>query len=203
MRIQTLLFLVAALVTLTPFSLPVGPQTVTGSLVGHVGDQSGAVVAGARVVATDIERGTSRETVTNDEGNYTISSMEPGNYRVEVERQGFGTFTVNSTEVAINTTVRVDAKLQVGGVAETVEVSGEPTLLKTDRGDISQQITHEQVEKGVKLDRDKLARYAELYKRLGSYPYDQDPLRPGWTPTIPNNRWTHPSDTRIQERILL
>ncbi len=77
MRIQTLLFLVAALVTLTPFSLPVGPQTVTGSLVGHVGDQSGAVVAGARVVATDIERGTSRETVTNDEGNYTISSMEP------------------------------------------------------------------------------------------------------------------------------
>ncbi len=56
---------------------------------------------------------------------------------------------------------------------------------------------------GVKLDRDKLARYAELYKRLGSYPYDQDPLRPGWTPTIPNNRWTHPSDTRIPESILL
>ena len=99
--------------------------------------------------------------------------------------------------------MRVGAKLLAGGIAETVAMSGEPTLLKTDRGDISQQITHEQVEKGVKLDRDKLARYAELYKRLGSYPYDQDPLRPGWTPTIPNNRWTHPSDTRIQERILL
>ncbi|MBA3715872.1 MAG: mandelate racemase [Pyrinomonadaceae bacterium] len=55
---------------------------------------------------------------------------------------------------------------------------------------------------GVKLDRDKLARYAELYKRLGSYPYDQDPLRPGWTPTIPNNRWADPTDTRIPERIL-
>ncbi|MBA3762072.1 MAG: TonB-dependent receptor [Chthoniobacterales bacterium] len=143
---QTSLFLVLALATLTLFSLPVGAQTVTGSLVGHVEDQSGAVIVGARVVATDIERGTSRETVTNDEGNYTISSMEPGNYRVEVERQGFGTFTVKSTEVAINTTVRVDAKLQAGGVAETVEVSGEPTLLKTDRGDISQQITQEQVE---------------------------------------------------------
>jgi glucarate dehydratase len=42
---------------------------------------------------------------------------------------------------------------------------------------------------GVKLDREKVGQYAELYKRLGSYAYDQDPSRPGWTPTIPNNRW--------------
>jgi glucarate dehydratase len=49
---------------------------------------------------------------------------------------------------------------------------------------------------GVRLDRDKLAEYAELYKRLGGYPYDQDPLRPGWTPTIPNNRWADPNDSR-------
>jgi glucarate dehydratase len=50
---------------------------------------------------------------------------------------------------------------------------------------------------GVTLDREKLAEYAELYKRLGGYPYDQDPLRPGWTPTIPNNRWADSSDDRI------
>jgi glucarate dehydratase len=49
---------------------------------------------------------------------------------------------------------------------------------------------------GVKLDYDKLGGYRELYKRLGSYPYDQDPLRPGWTPTIPNNRWADPGDGR-------
>ena len=49
---------------------------------------------------------------------------------------------------------------------------------------------------GVKLDREKLAEYAELYKRLGPYPYDQDPLRPGWTPTIPNRRWADPEDAR-------
>ena len=49
---------------------------------------------------------------------------------------------------------------------------------------------------GVKLDREKLAEYAELYKRLGPYPYDQDPLRPGWTPTIPNGRWADPEDAR-------
>ena len=45
---------------------------------------------------------------------------------------------------------------------------------------------------GVKLDRDKVAEYRELYLHLGSYPYDQDPMRPGWTPTIPNDRWADP-----------
>jgi glucarate dehydratase len=52
---------------------------------------------------------------------------------------------------------------------------------------------------GVKLDRDKLAEYHELYLRLGSYAYDQDPLRPGWTPLIPNDRWADPKDERIPD----
>jgi len=49
---------------------------------------------------------------------------------------------------------------------------------------------------GVRLDRNKLAQYSELYRQLGGYPYDQDPLRPGWAPTIPNNRWAEPADAR-------
>jgi glucarate dehydratase len=49
---------------------------------------------------------------------------------------------------------------------------------------------------GVRLDREKMAQYAELYRELGGYPYDQDPMRPGWCPTIPNNRWADPLDGR-------
>lgn len=49
---------------------------------------------------------------------------------------------------------------------------------------------------GIKLNREKLREYSELYKRLGSYPYDRDPLRKGWTPTIPNNRWADENDNR-------
>jgi glucarate dehydratase len=49
---------------------------------------------------------------------------------------------------------------------------------------------------GVKLDRDKLHKYNELYKRLGNYPYDLDPARKGWTPLIPNDRWADPKDDR-------
>jgi glucarate dehydratase len=49
---------------------------------------------------------------------------------------------------------------------------------------------------GVKLDREKLREYSELYQRLGGYPYDQDPGRPGWTPLVPNDRWADPYDER-------
>jgi glucarate dehydratase len=50
---------------------------------------------------------------------------------------------------------------------------------------------------GVKLDRVKVEEYSELYRRLGPYPYDQDPGRPGWTPIIPNDRWADPKDDRV------
>ena len=46
---------------------------------------------------------------------------------------------------------------------------------------------------GVRLNRDKLAEYSELYKRLGGYPYDRDPARPEWTPLLPNDRWADPN----------
>jgi len=50
---------------------------------------------------------------------------------------------------------------------------------------------------GVKLDRDRMKEYHELFKRLGTYPYDQDPLRPGWAPLIPNQSWADPLDDRV------
>jgi glucarate dehydratase len=52
---------------------------------------------------------------------------------------------------------------------------------------------------GVKLDYDKLGEYRELYRKLGGYAYDQDPLRPGWTPIIPNDRWADPNDDRTPQ----
>ena len=49
---------------------------------------------------------------------------------------------------------------------------------------------------GIKLDRDRVAEYHELFLRLGTYPYDQDPLRPGWMPLVPNQSWADPRDDR-------
>jgi glucarate dehydratase len=66
-------------------------------------------------------------------------------------------------------------------------------LLKYENGTIK---VPESPGLGVKLNRDKLRQYQELYKKLGSYPYDQDPARPGWAPTLPNDRWADPKDDR-------
>ncbi|HXY68513.1 MAG TPA: enolase C-terminal domain-like protein [Gemmatimonadales bacterium] len=52
---------------------------------------------------------------------------------------------------------------------------------------------------GVTLDRGKVAEYHEAFRRLGAYPYDQDPLRPGWAPLIPNQRWADPDDARVPQ----
>ncbi len=139
-------FLVFTLCLLAIFTLSAAGQTVTGSLVGHVEDSAGAVVPGARVIVTEVSRGTTREITTNDEGNYSIGSVEPGIYRVEIEQANFKKFVRENVEVAINTTVRVDTTLEAGAISETVQVSEEQVLLKTDRADVSQQITSEQVE---------------------------------------------------------
>jgi glucarate dehydratase len=56
---------------------------------------------------------------------------------------------------------------------------------------------------GVKLDYDRLSGYKELYRSLGPYAYDQDPNRPGWVPTIPNDRWADPNDSRTPNNIRL
>ncbi len=52
---------------------------------------------------------------------------------------------------------------------------------------------------GVRLNQDKVRQYSELYQELGGYPYDQDPMRPSWTPCIPNDRWADPTDDRIPD----
>jgi len=128
------------------FTISAVAQTVTGSLVGHVEDVAGAVVPGARVVITEVSRGTKREIITNEEGNFSIASLDPGVYRVEIEQTNFKKFIRDNVEVAINTTVRVDTSLEAGAISETVQIEESQVQLKTDRADVSTQITAEQVE---------------------------------------------------------
>jgi len=136
-------FILCLLVAFAGFAVA---QTVTGSLVGHIEDATGGAIPGARVVITDVNRSTSREIITDDEGNYSLSSLDPGIYRVEVQQANFKKHVRENVEVAINTTVRVDAQLEPGGVSEVVQVEAEQVQLKTDRADVSTQITREQVE---------------------------------------------------------
>jgi len=122
-------------------------QAVYGSIIGTVTDQQGNAVSGAKVTVTSLTKGTSDETTTNESGNYSVIHLIPDTYRVKVEAAGFKVNDVASVLVQVDTTVRVDAQLQVGAVTQTVEVTGEVPQLKTDRADVSLDFSSDYVEK--------------------------------------------------------
>jgi hypothetical protein len=136
------LCLVLALCANTSFG-----QAVYGSIIGTVTDPQGNVVASAKVTVTSVTKGTVLETTTNESGNYSVIHLIPDTYRVKIEAPGFKAYDVASVLVQVDTTVRVDAQLQVGAVTQTVEVTAEVPQLKTDRADVSLDFNSEYVEK--------------------------------------------------------
>jgi len=112
-------------------------QAVYGSLVGVVTDPQGNAVAGAKVTVTNISKGTTEETATNESGNFSVTHLIPDNYKVHIEAAGFKGYDVASARVDVDTVVRVDAQLQVGAVTQTVEVTGEIPQLQTDKTDVA------------------------------------------------------------------
>jgi len=122
-------------------------QAVYGGIIGTVTDPQGNAVSGAKVTVTDVTKGTSEETTTNESGNYSVIHLIPDTYKVKIEAAGFKTNDVASVLVQVDTTTRVDAQLQVGAVTQTVEVTGDVPQLKTDRADVSLDFSSDYVEK--------------------------------------------------------
>src|SRR5271170_6696991 len=112
-------------------------QAVSATLVGTVADATGAGVVGAKITIQEQATGISRETVTNESGNYTFPDLTPGTYSVVVAATGFKKETRPSVDVVVNTTTRVDLDLQPGSASETVTVTGTPAIMQTDRADVS------------------------------------------------------------------
>ena len=104
-------------------------QFTEGTIVGTITDTSGAAVAGAAVRIVNQQTGHVDETKTDDIGYYRVSHLQPGNYQVRVEAKGFKQSVFENVAVNVNTTTRSDAKLQVGGAQEIVEVIGGAPLV--------------------------------------------------------------------------
>jgi hypothetical protein len=117
-----------------------------GSLVGNVKDPSDAAVEGATVTLTSIDTRQSRETTTSAEGAFDFATLPPGNYELRVSRPGFNTATETGIVVAANNIMRLDLKLKVGTVSESVEVSATGALLQTDKADVHNELTTDQLE---------------------------------------------------------
>lgn len=113
------------------FCTPLFSQTTTGRISGTVTDQSGAAVAGAAILVTDVQRGTIRTAVTDSSGNYVAPELQPGRYRVRAEAKGFKTVERPNVAVEVASDARVDVILPTGRVSETVVVTDEVPLVNS------------------------------------------------------------------------
>jgi hypothetical protein len=121
-------------------------QLVSATIVGSVTDASGAVVPNAKVTLTETNTGVDRTATTNASGNYTYPNLPPGRYRVTVEMTGFKKEVRDGINLDVDMTARADMKLTPGGVSETIEVSAEAAVLKTDKADISSTVDAVQIQ---------------------------------------------------------
>ncbi len=112
-------------------------QIRSASLTGSVVDPSGAVVADAEVVATNMGTNVASSTRTTSAGVYTIPYLEAGNYRITVTAAGFEAFEVKDIHLESSQTARVDAPLRLGSTGTKVEVSATAIQLQTDTSSVS------------------------------------------------------------------
>jgi hypothetical protein len=115
-------------------------QAVSSTVLGTVTDSSGAVVINAKVTVTEVSTRISRTAQTNESGNYNFADIPPGNYVVTVEMTGFKKESRKDISLLVNSSQRVDIQLQPGSITETVEVSGQPPILQTDRADTGRKL---------------------------------------------------------------
>jgi hypothetical protein len=116
-------------------------QTGAASLTGIVTDDSGAAVPGATVTATDQATNVAYTGISNDAGNYTVSSLPVGTYIVRVELSRFKTAATKPIQMEAKQIVRLDFKLALGAVEETVEVTSETPVLQTETATVGQVIS--------------------------------------------------------------
>jgi Carboxypeptidase regulatory-like domain/TonB dependent receptor/TonB-dependent Receptor Plug Domain len=121
-------------------------QVLYGSIVGTVADSSGLAVPGATVKVTQTETNQSREGTTNESGGYTFSNVAAGTYQVDVTLPGFQPFRASNVTVRVNSAVRIDAKLNVGSLQESIVVTGQAALLQTETAVVQTQTTSEQLQ---------------------------------------------------------
>src|ERR1700730_3305412 len=144
---KNILPLSACMVILAVSVLGYAQQSATATLRGIVMDPNGAVLPGARVIATQKETAIKRETTTNDEGSYMLSNLPPGSYEVKVEANGFKD-KISATPVALQVgqTVTLDTTLELGTLGETIDLVGEIPLVETTKSGVEGVIDQREVQ---------------------------------------------------------
>jgi hypothetical protein len=169
-----LAIVLATVLALMPASA--AAQALYGTITGTVTDDSGGTIPGATVTVLNENTGLEINAVTDESGAYTIRNLQPGTYTVKATLQGFKEYVQTGLPVGQNETSRADAKLEVGALTESVTVTTEAALLKTDKADVSVNLKPAEV---VNLPLNQYRNYQGLMN-----------LVPGATPPVFQNAQT-------------
>jgi len=137
----------AALLGMLALGLAAGrvqAQSVSARVEGVVTDTTGAAVPGAMVVATNKGTNASRQAVTDPEGRFLVTPLQPGNYTLRVELSGFKTSRTDIT-LTVNQVARVDFRMEIGGLEEVVEVTGVAPLIEKTTSSLGTVIDSKEV----------------------------------------------------------
>jgi hypothetical protein len=126
-------------------SFPGLAQSTAGRVLGTISDPSGAAVAGANVVVTDVERGTSRSLSTDPAGEYVAADLAPGTYKIHVEAKGFKSVERPNVVIEVASDVRADFALQTGNVSEVITVTEDVALLNTTSATLGGTLSNKEI----------------------------------------------------------
>ena len=134
-----------ALLSGLAFSVRPAWGQATAAINGTVLDSAGAVVPSANVVLHNRDTGLDRAAVTNQDGQYVMPDVQPGNYDLRITKTGFVQAVETKIILAVNQTATYDFKLKVGGTSEIVEVEASPVALETSTSEVGVAVVQEQV----------------------------------------------------------
>jgi len=120
-------------------------QTLYGSLVGSVQDQSGAAVPGVAVTISNRGTGQTFETKTDESGRYDVVNLAPGAYDLKVVGTGFRAFAKTGINVSANTVARQDVQLELGSMTEQITVQADVAQIQTDKADTHTTISSQAI----------------------------------------------------------
>ena len=121
-------------------------QVTTADVLGTVTDSSGGVLGGTAVTVSNLATGATRTAVADDHGDYLISALSVGHYRLKAESKGFKVYEIPDLALAEGDRRRVDIRLVVGEVTESVEVSAQATALQSDSSSLGTLINERAVQ---------------------------------------------------------
>ena len=143
---RSLLFRTAAVLGVLGLATGVFAQTFQGGVRGVIQDADGGVLPGVTVTLSNEDTGGSRTAVANAVGEYNFATVQPGTYTLRAELSGFAPYVSEGLIIGVSSFLVVDATLVIGGIEETVTVTGETPLIETATASVASSVTRAELD---------------------------------------------------------